>query len=323
MWNKNYSSSVLHSFNHLNIVTSIFGIHFYHSKINKILEKMSIIYTSLMCCITLTFPLYKDYVFKKFPVNHHNRDPLTKFIYHIEYYLGYFTIMSIYYQIFFHWKMMKCIIKQIEKIEKLFFLHLTSVYCRQKITNLRQLIYIQLIFTFVVIFGYFTTICYHTRVADVRVVIGEYLITINPMVLTYLTLCKFLNLSWVLHAKFQALNKYCNQLSIAGSKLNNIPKLLENKNQLLSMGLFIVINECPTPNQIYMKKLKVISRIYEMLYDTIFMINNLFGFSNLLTVAQASISVTCHLFLIFKLLMKAKSDDIDDHFLFGIICEFC
>lgn len=322
MWNKT-NSTVLNTFNHLNIINCIFGINFYQSKGNKILEKLSIIYTSLMLCITLTLPFYKDVVFQNYPVNHHNKNPLTRIIFHIEYYLGYFTIISIYYQIIFHWNTIKLIINEISKIEKLFYQHLNSVYSNQKINNLRQLIYIQLLFILVAIFGYFATLCYHSRAKNFIVIIMEYLVTINPMVLTYLTLCKFLNLSWMLHAKFQALNKYL-QRQLCIRKNNEFLKN-NDKNQLLMMGLFIVVNECPTPNQIYMNKLKIICRIYDRLYCTISLMNDAFGLTNLMTVGQASISVTCHLFVIFKLLLKTKSsDDIDndEHFLFGIICKF-
>lgn len=299
--------SIWSTFKYLKVIASLVGIEFYDTE-TKLLRAISIGYTLLMFCVSLLFAVQINIFANTKMMEHFNS--ISKTVYMIQYYLGFFTLMSVYYQAFFHRHNWRRVEKYLVRIEKIFHLHLDSVHFR-KVGILCQYLFIEVVLFTVIIFGLYLARCVESGTTIPLEIIATYFSTIYPIIVTYLTMCKFLNLCWVLHAMFRSLGECCTKLC-----LKREASQLDNQ---LNFGLFIVIKECPTADQFYMKQLKMISQIYGMLFNAIELLNIIFGMSNLTTVAQCSISVIGQLFLIFKLLMKGKADDLNE-FIDEILC---
>ena len=212
--------------------------------------------------------------------------PVSHSVNSIQQMLSFIVLASIYYQTLFHKSHIHQIFTLLTKTDEQ-FLQLNTSF---RYENFLRKVYFEIVFVFLYIYGAFAFFIVHFGVYRVDEWVYELFSAINPMVLTNLTLLTFINFCWHIKSKFSTLRLLLNDLCQFDSQMDEC-----------DVWKVKSVHDTTT---IVFKELKKIARIYELLYETVQTLNKIFGVSNLASLALLSISLTCHVFLLFKVLTE-------------------
>lgn len=137
----------------------------------------------------------------------------------------------------------------------------------------------------------FVALCTYYSIDPFAAIIYELLARFYPIFVINATLLMFINLCFLIKSKFTALEKVLRRFH----GVNDGPSA-DSKVKVISIA--------PTK---FHTELKQIVGVYESLYGIVNQLNHIFGLSNLAALALAAISLTCHLFLLVKILMENTS----------------
>lgn len=143
----------------------------------------------------------------------------------------------------------------------------------------------------------FAALCIHYRIDPFVAFVYELLARFYPIFVINIALLTFINLCCLVRSKFTALKKMLSDFHDVDSSAG-------------SDGGVWRVKLVQTKTRTFHDELKQIASAYESLYAIVDSLNHMFGLTNLASLSLMAISLTCHLFLIVKILME-RSASID------------
>lgn len=280
------SNSIREPFQPLGIACDLFGVTlFRYNCKSKVIQVFSSVYTILIFSIFLPIILYRiGYVTPTLCQS----NAVAQSVIGIQQILGMLVIVAIYFQVVFYKSDMKHIFQLFLSIDKAF----NQLNIKFDYRRFRWKIKIEVAIVIGFIYGSFLYFLMYYRVQAMFSVILEFFTSIQTILLIYLVLLIFINFGWHIRNKFIALKSLlvdvCAIETLIGCDADDLWKVK-------------LIQETP---QVVFCEIRKIAQIYEMLFKTINLLNRIFGLSNLATMALLGISLTCHLFLLFKTLTE-------------------
>lgn len=131
--------------------------------------------------------------------------------------------------------------------------------------------------------------------SPLRAIAFELLPSFYPILLINLVLMIFVNLTLFIESKFTAIKAVLSDFR-------------EISSDSFHSSSSITVKALKIKPRMFFEEIKRIASIYSRLYCIVNRLNTIFGLSNLTTLAFLGISLTCHLFLTFKLLMENFGD---------------
>lgn len=185
--------------------------------------------------------------------------------------LGFSVILSIYYQTLFRKKDVNKVLKLISKSDQQ--LQKLNQISQQKAFGIKILI--EAIVVVLYAYGTYILFSIHYKVTSYKLLIIEYFSAINPILLMYLVLLMFINFCWHLKKKFNHLKIVMQNLVMSNKRPHNTDEIWAIKAQ----------NES-TP--ILFNQIQMIAKTYETLFDTVNLLNRIFGMSNLASIGECA-----------------------------------
>lgn len=137
----------------------------------------------------------------------------------------------------------------------------------------------------------FAALCIHYRIDPFVAFIYELLARFYPIFVINVALLTFINLCCLVRSKFMALKKMLSDSHAVDPSDGG------------SDGVWRV-KLVQTMPRTFHDELKQIASVYESLYAIANRLNHIFGLTNLASLSLMAISLTCHLFLMVKILME-------------------
>lgn len=200
------------------------------------------------------------------------------------------TIVAIFYQSIWHPHRMDAVFQMLTKVDRAFAqfnVHIDYGLFRWKI-------WIEIIVLSASVHIAFAALCTHFGIDPFAAIIYELLARFYPIFVVNAALLMFINLCCLIKSKFTALKKM----------------LLDFRDidTVFSAGSDEVwkVKLVQTMPPTFYGELKRIANVYELLHDIVNRLNDIFGLTNLASLTLLAISLTCHLFLLVKLLMENR-----------------
>lgn len=141
----------------------------------------------------------------------------------------------------------------------------------------------------------FVALCVHDRTEPLVAIIYELLARFYPIFVINSALLMFINLCCLIKCKFTALKKLLRSFQAPGAL------------QRVDRDDVWKIKMSQSPPRTFCGEIRQIVDMYESLCATVNRLNSIFGLMNLATLALLAISLTCHLFLLVKILMESPA----------------
>lgn len=338
-----HSKSFYPSFRPMHIVSSLFGISYFH-RLHSVSKKLaSIAYTLAIFILFVVSFLYR--ITNTSPTLC-NANAVSYSVIGIQQILSTIAIVTIYYQVLFYKSQFAHLLELVTLIEHEFVM--LNIKCICKRFAMKILCEIIVVIAFFYISLAFFIIYYN--VWDIDLIALELFGVINPLLAITLNLMTFINAVWFIRSGFQHIKQFLIDLCAIDSLL-----LADgHSNEVWTVKLMIKM-----PSELFCKY-KQIARIYELLFEMADHLNDIFGLSNLASmgkysfgklqviyffkkkeyackmsiffwfvclfrfrsVALFSITLTSYLFLLFKLLTESTNNMNDIQFeVIGIVCD--
>lgn len=216
--------------------------------------------------------------------------------------LAFITFVSIYFQVLFHRSTISSTVNLLRKSDLIF----SNLNVRFAYKKFNLVIKLSVLATFFINLGVFAVLCVNYGIESFEEIILQFVLNIYPIILIYLMLLLDVYICWLVRIKLSALrlllSELCEFKDTIGDKSNWKVNLIQ---------------ENP---KIFFTDLIKISEIYEILYEIVGELNSAFGLFCLSSIgkemalvvtnengkiinifaALESISLTCHVFLLFK-----------------------
>lgn len=307
-------STVIQSFRSIHIISNIFGISYFTTVNSKSFQILSKLHT---LAVLIVFIACFSYRISGVSPQFCQSDAVSTSVTGIQQILAISVLIAIYYQNLFYKNRFQNLLKLTSAVDNEFFALNSHVFFYNYFG--RKILF-ELIGMIVFICASVVFFVFYYRVQDIGLILLELFSTINPMVVIILNLMTFCNMTWFIRNKFRSLKHFLMNAravdSLDASKSNRVWQVKLTRE---------------TPTELH-RRFKKIAQIYEMLFCMVNHLNDIFGLSNLTSmgrlfdsnvfffiftfvkqfckflVALFSISLTCHLFLIFKLLTETTNN---------------
>ncbi|KAJ6634764.1 putative gustatory receptor 2a [Pseudolycoriella hygida] len=276
---KNTSKKSGANFNFLNYFSLFFGVNMIFKSKVKLNTLMNYFFIACNICLVLlanSLDLYSPYS----SLCMRKSVPLA--IAELIQILGLIASASIYFQVLFRKKSVSSAVRRLRYSDTLFL----KLNIRFSYNKLNVMMRLSVVFTIILNLVVFAILCYHYGLTNVDVIALRLITNFHPIVIVYLTTLLDTYLCWLVRIKLHALELLLSELSefkdTYRAECNWKVKLVQEN------------------TKIFFTDLIKISEIYEVLYEIIGDLNAVFGLSCLSSIALESISLTCHVFLLFK-----------------------
>lgn len=258
--NTNISNHIKIIFKPLHLACSIFGISFFNHLHSKWLRCLHLIYGFILFLLFTSSFLYRiTNVSPKFC----QLNAVGQSVIGIQQILGILVIIAIYYKFLFGKKSFIKILFLISNIDNRF--QSMNIHFSYKRFIVRILFEVVLVCGFM--FSSYLFFIFHYKIVEIYSILLEIFVSISPFLVINLNLLMFINMAWCVQEKFINLKMFLIDICA-------IDAFIE-KNKIWKVKL---IHE--TPHGLY-NQLKNIAQIYELLYETVNQLNNIFGLPNL------------------------------------------
>lgn len=250
---------------------------------------LNFVYAFFVAAILLTVIVCRvEYISPKYG----NVDAVIHSVICIQQLLILVTIIAIYYETFCYPDRMETVLQLLDDIDRAFVqLNIKFDYRR-----FRWKIFIEIIGLSALIHITFVALCTYHQFRLFSDILYELFGRFYPMYLVNAMLLMFVNFCCLIKNKFTALKQllrdFCDIIDAFGdSEIDDMHEIWK-------------IKLMQTTPRTFFSELKQIASIYESLFIVVNHLNTIFGLSNLTSLALLGISLTCHLFLLVKILME-------------------
>lgn len=309
-------------FRPIHIVLRIFGITFFTAQQSRRFQILDMFYT-LICFMAFVGSF--SYRISSEVARFCQSDPVAQSVMGIQQMLSTLAIIAIYFQVIFYREQFHELIKTITSTNDAF--STMNVTFSEKKFATKILCEVILLTAFIYITFIVFVIYYDVR--QIEFILLELFTSINPMLIIIVNVTKFVNFTWFIYDKFEMLKHILTDVCA-----------IDLSNETDSNGVCKVKLIRETAHGLY-DDFRKITHIYELLFTMAQNLNDIFGFSNLASMCEEfcisfffifyfnrfsyyfvfhynwqiiiiiseflalfSISLTCHLFLLFKLLTE-------------------
>lgn len=292
----------------LNIISSVFGISYLHETKSKSLQIFSKLYTLTVCTVLFVSFLYRiSSVLPQFC----QPDAVSTSVMGIQEILATFVVTTIYYQVLFNQNQFRSVQNLISTADTRF----SMLNIRFPSKNFERKIFIEVTTVIGFICMAFIFFVVYYKVHSIGLILLEFFSSIAPMVVIILNLMIFSDMAWLIRNRFRMLKHFLVDVCAVGTLIADESNIEVWKVKLTR----------ETPSGLH-RELNRIAKIYELLFCAVNHLNDIFGLSNLTSMgkfyvrsidlsaiakmfskfiaALFSITLTCHLFLLFKLLTE-------------------
>lgn len=246
------------------IPCNIFGVTVTSTPQCKLINLLSHVYTVLHFLVSLMLSLYRiGYIEPQFCQS----NAISQSINGIQQILGLIVMVSIYYQTLFRKSDVRKMLKLLSQSDKQ-LLQLNSTI-EQKTFRVKILIESMTVFVYAYAAYIFFAIRYN--VTSFKLLVIEFVSAINPVVLTHLVLLIFVNFCWIIKNKFHILKVILRAIIRSDSQQNKEDEIWIEHNP----------NSCI---RVVFDRIKFVAKTYETLFDTVNVLNRIFGLSNLASI---------------------------------------
>lgn len=271
-------------------IFSAFGITMFNEFKLNISHGLILVYTFFVASILLAAIVFRmQYISPRYG----NFNVVIHSVICIQQILIMLTIFAIYYQTIRHPYRMNMIFQLLANVDRaLAQFNVESDYYRRFCWKTL----IEIIVLIVAIHITFTALCIHYGLEPFVAIVYELLARFYPIFVINAVLLMFINLCCVVKSKFVVLKKLLRKFHVDDTTNDQVWKA-----ELMQ-----------TTPCTFCDELKRIANVYELLYAIVNRLNTIFGLTNLASLTFLGISLTCHLFLLMKILMEnpSSSDDI-------------
>lgn len=264
---KRKTSEVRSYFRPLYWTCQLFGISVISLTSNKVLRVLKLCYSLINMCFMIGYTIYCiGFVPSKF--GHQNAVSVS--VQNMQQIMGITVLFFIYYQVILYKPKIDKIFNIFTKID-LEFQYLNIQFNYKKF---ERKIIIELIFAVLFIYGLFFVLMSHYELNYFDSIISEYIINIHPIFLIDIVLLTFINFCWHIKCKLTALKLLLVDLSRIDEK-----SMIERD----KIWKIKFVQETP---KLFIREIRIIAAIFEMLFKAVNILNNIFGFSNLMTMGE-------------------------------------
>lgn len=261
------SSKIATLFRPFEIPCNIFGVTVTSFSHRKLTNLLSCAYTLLHLTLSTMLTLYRiGNVEPQFC----QPNAISQSVNGIQQILGLAVMLSIYYQTLFRKADVQRVLKLLQQSDQQ-LVQLNAIL-KQKAFGVK--IVIEAVVVVLYAYGAFVLFAVRYNVTSVRLLVVEFISAINPLVLTHLVLLMFVNLCWHVRNKFQKLKIILREI------VDNNNKQQSGKDAVWTVQ---------TPNgsaRVVFQQVQLIAKTYETLFDTVNMLNRIFGLSNLTSIGE-------------------------------------
>lgn len=324
-----WANTIPQSFYAVHLVSRIFGVSYFTNIVTTSSWFMNVPYT---LSVLIIFIGAFSYRISSVPPNFCRSDAVSHSVIGIQQILTVVTISAIFYQILFYKDQFRKLLECTSSIEYEFNVLNIEFSCKHFMAK----IIIEVATIIILIYMSFLFFVIHYDVKHLGLILLELFSYMNPMLVIILNLITFLNVVWYIRIRFQHLK--CFLMNLCPTDPPSACRLNEPQKVKLSR----------TSNALH-RDFSKIAHIYELLFTESNYLSDIFGCSNLTSMGKTnhsrnrfkiklelisdfflftalfSISLTCHLFLLFKLLTENTNnmDDIQFDVLGSIQRDIC
>lgn len=259
----------------IHIMSCVFGVSYFNAKKSFVLKVLKAIYTlAFFVLFTGSFIHRISSVQPQFC----QPEAVAHSVIGIQQIFAIIVIQTIYYQVIFYKDQFIELLKLISLTENEFLL-LNLCFSNKRFVTKNLF---EVIFLTVFIYVSFMIFIIYYKVQNIGFISLELFTSINPMLVIILNLMVFANLAWFIRNRFEILKHFLMDVCAIDSLVAN------DSNEMWKVKL-----KRKTPHGLH-REFKKISQIYEMIFDMVNNLNDIFGFSNL-----ASMGNSCLLLFFF------------------------
>lgn len=259
------------SFKSIHFVSLVFGISYFSGNSSIWWRILNIIYTLVVFTVLIGFFFYH---ISSVPPMLCQSNAVAHSVIGIQQILGTIVVAFIYYQVLFHKTQFQNLLKLIAKTETEFLPFNTKFSYKR----FAYLILFQVILVTVLLYASFIFFAVYYELPHFEAILLELFTCINPLLVIIINLMTFANLALLIRNRFQILRRHlidaCAIDSLAADDANDVLKLKFNQ-------------EAPCD---FYGELKKIAQIYENLFSMVHHLNIIFGFSNLASMGELTLS---------------------------------
>lgn len=254
-------------FRPLNWTCQLFGISLISLPLTKGLRFLEVCYS----LIHLTFSVgYTFYCITYVPSGLGHRTAVSVSVQTIQQIMGAAVLLPIYLQAIFYKSKIHEIFTIFTKIDSEF--HHLNIDFNYK--HFAWKVLIELVFVVLFIYGLFVALICHYDISSIDSILSEYLINIHPIFLIEIVLLMFINFCWLIKCKLEIIRLFLIDLS-----------KIDEKSMIETDEIWKVRFVHETP-KLFIREIRIIATIFDMLFKTVNILNGAFGVSNLTTLGM-------------------------------------
>lgn len=251
----------------INGILCVFGISHFSVKKSRLVRVVHLFYTWTVLTVFIGSFLYR---ISNVPPALCQPNAVAHSVMEIQQILSTIVLITIYYQVIFYeekFNHLKLLMSLAEDALLMLNNNLPSEHLMTKILC-------EVIFLTIYIYVSFILFVIFYKVEKIEFMLLELFSSINPMFVINLNLMTFVNLAWFTRDRFQILK--CVLIDACKFDLS----VVTDPNEALKATLI-----CQTPNELR-NEFKKISQAYELLFNMINILNEMFGYSNLASMGK-------------------------------------
>lgn len=248
-------------------ICQLFGISIISMTTNRTLKYCKFGYSIINVCCLAGYTVYSvGYM----PLKFGHQNAVSVSVHSMQQIIGLFVILFIYYQVIRYKTKIDKVFQILENIDGEF--HQLNIKFNYK--KFSRKILIESIFVILFIYGLFALLVRHYCVTDTGLIVFEYFLNIHPILLINLVLLTFINFCWVIRSKLKTMRRLLTDFSRIDDNAR------AETDQLWKVKF---IQETP---KIFIREIRIIANVFEMLFKTVNILNSVFGLSNLSTMGK-------------------------------------
>lgn len=271
----------------ITIICRVFGITMFSEFKSNIVRGLNLVYAFVVASILLAAIVFRmQYVSPKYG----NFNIIIHSVICIQQTLIMLTIAAIYYQSIWHPHRMDTVFRMLTTIDRAF----AQFNVKFDYRLFHWKIWIEIIVLTASVHITFGALITYFGIDPFAAIFYELLARFYPIFVINAALLMFINLCCLIKSKFTALKNLLQDF-------RDIETMPCGDNNEVWKVKFV-----QTMPQTFYAELTHIASVYESLHDIVNRLNVIFGLTNLASLTLLAISLTCHLFLLVKLLMENR-----------------
>lgn len=245
----------------------LFGISVMSLASNKVFRVLNLCYSLINMCFVIGYTIY---CIGFVPSQFGHQNAVSVSVQNMQQIMGITVLFFIYYQVILYKS----------KIEKIFNIF-TQIDLEFQLLNIRfnykkfeRKIIIELVFVVLFIYSLFFVLRSHYEINYLDSIISEYITNIHAIFLIDIVLLMFINFCWHIKCKLTTIKLLL--LDLSGIDETSMIERDE-------MWKIKFVQETP---KLFIREIRIIATIFERLFKTVNILNNIFGFSNLMTMGE-------------------------------------